>query len=160
MRRTRLVILPAALAAAMATAALAQAWLTYANDRFGATVDYPPIFSVRAEPPANGDGQRFLTRDETASLAVYGFFNVLKETPRQMLESRREAGVAYTYTAAERDSFVLSGTRGDRILYERCVRAGSDIVNCVDVEYPRAEVRQWDAIVTRISRSLRSGKPS
>ena len=89
MRRARAFILPAMLAAAVP--AFAQAWLTYANDRFGATIDYPPVFSVRAEPPANGDGQRFLTADRTASLAAFGVYNVSHAPPRQKHESRREA---------------------------------------------------------------------
>lgn len=146
---------------ALSAPARAEAWLTYANDRFGATVDYPDRFSVRAEPPANGDGQRFFTSDRRASLAVYGFLNALDETPRQMMDGRRASGTAYSYADANPNGFVLSGTRGGTITYLRCLRStfSSDVFNCAELEYPAAEARGWDAVVARISRSLRSGRP-
>jgi hypothetical protein len=50
---------------------------------------------------------------------------------------------------------VVSCTRGDRIWYNRCNR-GNGSMNCVLINYPAAEKRQWDGVVTRISRTLRS----
>lgn len=155
---------PPALAAIMVLAGAAQAraegWSTYANDRFGATADYPERFSVRAEPPANSDGQRFFTADRRASLAVFGFFNTEDETPRQIMESRKDAGIRYTLAAAGRGAFTLSGRRGDRIVYERCLRSRhKDIYVCVDLEYPAEDLAAYDPIVTRVANSLRAGKP-
>lgn len=156
----RLALLLAALVVA-SQAAAAEAWRTYANPRFGATVDYPALFAIEDEPPANGDGQRFFTSDRRARLAVYGFNNASGSTPAQIMASSRKDGVAYSYADGRPDSYVLSGTRGDRIVYERCLRSRVDrtIFNCVDLEYPAAEQPAWGPIVTRISRSLRSGRP-
>ena len=124
-------------------------------------MDYPPVFSVRAEPPANSDGQRFFTADRRATLAVFGFYNVLNETARQMLDARRDAGTSYSYAAATADSFALSGTKAGRISYLRCIRSrfAREVVQCAELEYPEAEASRWSGIVTRVSRSLRSGKP-
>lgn len=160
-RRTIPIALAAALAG-IAPAAVADGWSTYANARFGAVVDYPDRFSVRDAPPENGDGQRFFTRDRRAQMAVYGSYKVDGETMRELMDSARQAGVAYTFADVRPDSYALSGTRGARILYQRCIRSRHErgIVNCVDLEYPAAEAGAWDAIVTRISRSLRSGRVS
>jgi hypothetical protein len=40
------------------------------------------------------------------------------------------------------------------IYYSRC-NFGGAAIHCFDLAYPQAEKRAWDAIVTRISLSLR-----
>ena len=50
--------------------------------------------------------------------------------------------------------FVVSSIRKDRIWYNRCNRT-SGAMNCVLINYPAAEKRQWDSVVTRISHTLR-----
>jgi hypothetical protein len=49
--------------------------------------------------------------------------------------------------------FAVSSIRNDRTWYNRCNR-GNGYMNCVLINYPAAEERQWDAVVTRISLSL------
>ena len=49
--------------------------------------------------------------------------------------------------------FAVSSIRKDRIWYNRCNR-GKEHMNCVLINYPAAEERQWDGVVTRISLSL------
>ena len=46
------------------------------------------------------------------------------------------------------------------IFYERCNFRPGDraTVDCFELTYPAGEKAKWDAIVTRISRSLRPGK--
>lgn len=137
--------------------ALARAgWLTYANERFGTTADYPDIFSRRNRPPENGDGQGFRTEDGRAELRVYGSFNVENQTPRELMIANREPGVAYSYAAATARGFAQSGTRGSRIVYQRCALS-DDILGCVVLTYPQDEKAEWDVIVTRVSGSLRFG---
>lgn len=132
-------------------------WLTYRNERFGVAADYPDVFAIRDEPPANGDGQRFRTRDGRAELAISGAYNVLNETPRRMMESWREAGTTYTLAVADARSFTLSGTRDGRISYIRCRLSDREhgTFGCLDLKYPRSEARSWDAAVERMARSLR-----
>jgi hypothetical protein len=48
----------------------------------------------------------------------------------------------------------VSSIRKDRIWYNRCNR-GSGAMNCVMINYPATEKRQWDGVVTRISHTLR-----
>ena len=52
------------------------------------------------------------------------------------------------------DFFVVSSIRNDRIWYNRCNRANG-AMNCVLINYPAAEKRQWDGVVTKISHTLR-----
>lgn len=146
---------------ALAGPARAEAWQTYVNDRFGATVEYPGRFSVRDEPPTNGDGQRFHTADRSATLAVYGFLNVENETPQQVMEGRKLADTRYTFVVVRGGAFTLSGLRGERVVYLRCLRSREDrdIWVCADLDYPAAERTGWDPVVARIAKSLRAGKP-
>jgi hypothetical protein len=51
--------------------------------------------------------------------------------------------------------FVVSSFREDKIWYNRCNFAGR-FMNCVLINYPAAEKRQWDNVVTRISNTLTS----
>ena len=52
--------------------------------------------------------------------------------------------------------FAISAERDGLIFYSRC-NFSSDVggaIHCFDLVYPSAEERAWNAIVTRISRSL------
>lgn len=140
--------------------ARAEAWRSYVNDRFGASVEYPERFSVRDEAPANNDGQRFHTVDRRATLAVFGFLNVEEETPRRIMESRKVDDTVYSLASSQAGAFTLSGRRGDRIVYLRCLRSRHDksIYVCADLEYPAEERAAWDKVVTRIAGSLKAGK--
>lgn len=145
------------IAAILGRPALAEArWLTYANERFGTTADYPDIFSRPNPPPENGDGRGFKTEDGRAELLVYGSFTVETRSPRELMIANREPGVAYAYGAASARGFAQSGTRGSRITYQRCALSG-DILGCVVLTYPQGEKARWDAIVARVSGSLRFG---
>jgi hypothetical protein len=51
--------------------------------------------------------------------------------------------------------FVVSSFSNGKIWYNRCNFAGR-FMNCVLINYPAAEKRQWDSVVTRISQTLAS----
>jgi hypothetical protein len=51
--------------------------------------------------------------------------------------------------------FVISSFSKGKIWYDRCNFAGR-YINCVLINYPAAEKRQWDGVVTRISSTLAS----
>lgn len=135
-------------------------WATYHNARFGTTADYPAdIFYVRAPPPTNGDGQTFRSADGSAQLAIYGTHNVEEDTPRSYV-AKYHNGPEVTYKRMTRSFFAVSGVRDGEIFYNRCnFPAEADgIVDCFALHYPASDKVRWDAIVTRISQSLRAGK--
>lgn len=154
MRRytTILALLGFALMAAAAHAAP----FTYENARFGTSATFPAeIFSREQPPPDNGDGQRWLSEDG-ASLAIFGSYNVLDETPTgKEAAARVNGGRKVTYSRTGQDWVVLSGTDGDRVFYERYVFGPTDIVHGIVIDYPASLKAKYDPLVGSIARSLR-----
>ncbi|NOJ42494.1 hypothetical protein [Bradyrhizobium australiense] len=128
-------------------------WRRYVIASTGASVDMPvSIFSVDAGPPEGGTGRRFFTDDRRADLTVQSVPNPQNDSPATFLAKKRPpAGIIYKRITP--NFFVVSSIRKDRIWYNRCNRA-SGAMNCVLINYPVAEKRQWDDVVTRISHSL------
>jgi hypothetical protein len=156
----------AVLLSALGAAALAFAedgrWNTYTSARYGTTADYPGyLFTVRDVAPANGDGQGFRTADGRAQLLIYGARNIENDTPQSYLAKYVDLdGVTVSYRRVTAQFYVVSGTRGDSIIYERCnfgpVPAG--VIHCVGLAYPADEKETWDPIVARLGASLRVGQ--
>jgi hypothetical protein len=151
--------LPAALvtagiiAAAPAIAADTE-WRRYVIPSTGTSVEMPvSIFSSDAEVPDGGTGRKFFTEDRRADLTVQSVANPANDSPATFLAKMSPpAGIVYKRVSS--GFFVVSSIRGDRIWYNRCNR-GNGSMNCVMINYPAAEKRQWDGVVTRISKTLR-----
>ena len=128
-------------------------WRRYTIPSTGTGVDMPvSIFTSDAGAPENGTGRRFFTEDRRADLTVQSVPNPENESPGAYLARMRPpAGIIYKRITS--DFFVVSSIKDGRIWYNRCNR-GRGSMNCVLINYPAAEKRQWDAVVTRISRTL------
>jgi hypothetical protein len=128
-------------------------WRKYVVPSTGANVDVPvSIFTEDAGPPEGGIGRRFFTKDRRADLTVQSVPNPENDTPAAFLEKRRPpAGIQYRRVTPR--FFAVSSIRNGRTWYNRCNRA-NEYMNCVMINYPAAEERRWDAVVTRISLSL------
>ena len=149
-----------------------QGWIAYVNRDAGMAVDYPAnVFSVKDGAPKEGTGARFRTANSRAELTVYSLPNTARDTPKSYLarhlmvdRSRLE------YRRVSERFFAISAVRDDKTFYSRCnfPRAGAGPMHCIYLEYPAAETRAWDGIVTRISHSLhaagnesaRNGEPA
>jgi len=129
-------------------------WQRYVIPSTGTSVDMPvSIFTSDAGPPEGGTGRRFFTEDRRADLTVQSVPNPENDSPATFLTKKRPpAGIIYKRITS--DFFVVSSIRNDRIWYNRCNR-GNGTMNCVLINYPVAEKRQWDNVVTRISHTLR-----
>ena len=96
----------------------------------------------------------FFTDDNRADLTVQSVPNPDGDSPATFLAKKRPpAGIIYKRITP--NFFVVSSIRKDRIWYNRCNLADG-AMNCVLINYPAAEKRQWDGVVTRISQTLRS----
>jgi hypothetical protein len=85
-------------------------------------------------------------------LTIKSIPNSENDSPASFLEKMRPpAGIQYKRVISR--FFAVSSIKDGRTWYNRCNRAGG-FMNCVLLNYPAAEDRQWDAIVTRISLSL------
>ena len=138
-------------------------WRIYQNDRYGTTIDYPDLFKAEP-PPDNDDGRRFKSADgaEFAVFASYGALDFdLAGYQRYILE-KLGPGKAVTYQARGDDWFVISGTKGDGIFYERYMLShgkemAEGFVEGFVMSYPAALKQTYDPIVARMAKSFRSG---
>lgn len=164
MRRPALLALTALAAIAAQISAASgknDGWRTYINPRFGTIADYPAaIFTKLEPPPENGDGQAFTDKDGTAKLSIYGSFNSLDNTPRSYVDELIRPRDAIAYEHVAKNFFAVSGQRGETIWYQRCNFQGTDTgtIHCFVLEYPAKQKSQWDPIVARIAKSLRSAR--
>ena len=129
-------------------------WRRYAISSTGTSVEMPvTIFTRDAGPPEGGTGRRFFTDDNRADLTVQSVPNPDNDSPATFLAKKKPpAGIIYRRVTP--DFFVVSSIRNDRIWYNRCNRSNGTM-HCVMINYPAAEKRQWDGVVTRISHTLR-----
>jgi len=133
--------------------AAAVEWKKYAIPETGLSVDVPlTIFTEDAGPAEGVPGRRYFTADHRADLTITSMPNPENDSPASFLEKMRPpAGIQYKRVTSR--FFAVSSIKDGRTWYNRCNRAGG-YMNCVLINYPAAEARQWDAVVTRISLSL------
>ena len=139
---------------------MADQWLIYQNDRYGTTIDYPDQFNA-APPPRADDGRTFTSADG-AEFSVYASSNALnfdlakyEDFTLKNLDSSR----VVTYTACGSNWFVMSGTKGESVFYERHLLShGGQMTEGFSMTYPAAAKRTYDPIVARMAKSFRSGK--
>ena len=130
-------------------------WRRYVVPSTGTSVDMPvSIFTSDGGAPDGGTGRKFFTEDRRADLTVQSIPNPGNDSPAAFL-TRMQPPAGIIYKRITSDFFVVSSIRDDRIWYNRCNR-GRGAMNCVLINYPAAEKRRWDDVVTRISRTLRS----
>jgi hypothetical protein len=134
-------------------------WKALEEPGLGTTLDLPrAMFSIPGgDAGANeGAGRRYRTPDGRAKVAVWTQPNIRRDTPAGYL--RRTFVIARATVDYERftpDFAVVSGAYGGRIFYIRCNLSRWGSLHCFDLAYPAREKKAWDAVVTRMSRSLR-----
>jgi hypothetical protein len=104
------------------------------------------------------DTEMLITEDERAELSIYVLPNPDKISPNAYLKMHMtDRASELDYLRVTNSFFVTSKFSGSSILYRRCNFAFNPVarIHCIDLAYPAAEKRAWDAPVTRISRSLR-----
>jgi len=146
-------ILAAIIFSLVPATAFATEWQKYAIPSTGANVDIPVnIFTADAGLPEGGVGRRFFTKDRRADLTVQSVPNPDNDSPARFL-AKKQPPANIQYRRVTPRFFAVSSVRNGRTWYNRCNRA-NQYMHCVMINYPAAEERQWDAVVTRISLSL------
>ena len=136
----------------------APGWTTYA-DGHGTILDFPAnVFTVPEGTPPVGNGRRFRTEDGRAEVSVYTLANAEGETPRSYLSRHLKSDFSnLDYDRVGDRFFAVSGIVRGKTFYSRCNFDGRrGPMHCLYLHYPAAETRAWDALVTRMSRSLRA----
>jgi hypothetical protein len=133
-------------------------WRRYELPKSGTSVEVPVgLFSRDAGSPDSGSGRRFTTADGKADLTIQAIPNPANEAPATFLAKMRPpSGIVYKRVTP--NFFVVSSVRNGKIWYDRCNRSTDGgmggYMNCILINYPAAQKRQWDGVVTRISHSL------
>jgi hypothetical protein len=144
--------------------AFAAEWTVYSNPRFGASVDIPPGFVNDVPASENGDGLVFHSADGQAELLVWGG-NLTDEDFKLDAEIRLNRELDYdwqvSYKKSGNDWSVYSGSQSGRIMYARSLSScnGTQAVH-FRIEYPEAQKKDYDAVVKRLSKSLKVGDAS
>jgi hypothetical protein len=143
-----------------AAPAEADQWRTYQNDRYGTTIDYPDQF--KPEPPPGADDGRTFTSADGAQFSVYASYNAENFNLTAYQDStlkNLDPGHAVTYKASGNNWFVISGTKGGNIFYERHLLShGGQMTEGFSMTYPAVAKQTYDPIVARMAKSFRPGK--
>jgi hypothetical protein len=136
-------------------------WSVY-SDQFGTRVDYPAgIFATEEGTVPRGEGRSLRSADGHAHLLVYVERNAEHHTPASFMRTLFAAQASETgYKRVAKTFFAVSGARQGHIYYSRCnfPSGSAGPLHCIYLDYPRDEKKLWDAIVTRISLSLRPSR--
>ena len=139
---------------AASSAARAESWTTYRIAESGTAVEIPTsVFTEPAGKP-DGYGERFRNADGSADLTVQAVPDQGLSPAEFLARKNPPSGIVYKRITPK--FFVVSSIKRGAIWYDRC-NFSRRYVQCVLINYPAAEKRQWDRIVTRISHSLSGG---
>jgi hypothetical protein len=149
----------AAAAPAVAQTSGAPNWRTYHNDRYGTTIDYPDFFKAQA-PPDNNDGRSFKSADG-AEFSVFASYNALDFDLagfQTFTLKNLDPAAAVTYQTHGDGWFVISGTKGEGVFYERHLLShGKQMTEGFVMSYPAGLKQIYDPIVARMAKSFHSG---
>lgn len=133
---------------------------TYNNKRFEYSISYPKdILYPQGEAP-NGDGQKFLSKEEDALLLVYGSHNIYDQTIKERYEenlqtnSEENQTKVITYRLLKENWFVISGYVSGKIFYQKTI-LNNDQFKTFYIEYPETKKKYYDPIVKRLSTSFK-----
>jgi serine/threonine-protein kinase len=148
-----------------AGAARADDWLTYQNDRYGTTIDYPDLFKMQPPPDAD-DGRKFEAADGADFTVSASYFAATYFAPdltvakyHDYIVKTLDHGAAITYETRGKNWFVISGTLGDKIFYEKHLLShGAQMNEDFVMSYPASVKQTYDPIVARMAKSFRPGK--
>ena len=91
-----------------------------------------------------------------ASIAVYGSYNVLDDTPKTLVERGSTLpGRTVTYSKTGRNWAVLSGFENGAVFYERQVIGPTGVIHGIEITYPKGLKGRYDPLVGAIAGSLR-----
>lgn len=135
--------------------AMAQSYKTYTNARYGFSISYPANF-IEGKSPTNGDGLRFTSPDNQATLSAAGG-NVGNLSTRDMYEmSKRSIKGTIGYNVLEDTWYVLTWKENGKVFYRKDF-VGSKSHNGFTFSYPESMRGQYEPIVEELERSFKRG---
>ena len=142
---------------ALAAPALAADWEPYGNARFGYTIEVPPGFEWGKEADS-GDGRSF--RDGATRLLVWGG-NITEDSFESAVAAAKAFAVAdgwgITYEAVTPSWASYSGTRDQRVLYQRMIALCDMQYAAFRLEYSAVDIGKLEPVVERLVQTLQGG---
>lgn len=131
---------------------------TYANVRYGYTIEYPKDVLLPGEEADDGDGVVFSAKSRSGQVAVWGRYNANRDTPARILRDEEQSactGAPASYEVSKRGLVAFScRTQNDAIVYEQMIIRGDTLV-AVQFTYPASEQAAWSPTVKQMAHSLR-----
>ena len=124
---------------------------TDSNARYGFSIVYPVGILMPQGESDNGDGQKFVSKQGSATLLAFGS-NRLDRSLRDEFQSAQENRTV-TYKVFRADMFVVSGHANGKIFYQKTLLRG-DVFKTFIIEYDEEERGTFDPITARIARSF------
>lgn len=136
-------------------------WTALYHAERGFTIAYPgDVFTLSADAKS-ADGNVLVSRDGKAKLLIGAFDNESAFTLaayHDYLKETSYAGARIDYDRMREKWFVISGTRGDTMFYERVTfTCGGKLVNSWVMLYPVAERVFYDRVVEAVARTYMPG---
>ncbi|CAN7357421.1 hypothetical protein [Rhizobium sp. LjRoot254] len=150
------VLVGAGLATATTTQALAVDWSRYHNPRFSYAIDVPPGFSDVSEAQ-NSDGGVSNSADGKAELRVWGGYLVdrsFKSDVEERIQSDSSDDWDISYNRRTANTASWSGRKNGRVFYARAMTGCDDAAIYFRLEYEHSQLKAYDAIVSRLVKSL------
>lgn len=150
------VLFCALIAAGFAVPALAAGWTRYVNPRFGAGVDIPAGY-VASGPTSEGDGKIFRAGNGRSTIAIWGapLAGSFTEDVQRRIGQDEADGWGLTYRSVTPDWAAWGGTRAGHVFYAKTIlTCGDGQTANVRLQYPAADIPNYDVIATRLSQSL------
>jgi hypothetical protein len=127
---------------------------TYYNDRFDYSIAYPSNFLQPQGVSGNGDGQRFVSRDNRVRMAVFGRLNAPEKSLEALFNEELTPSRTITYKVLKDKWFVVSGYEGDKVFYLKA-RLKDDTIKTFFIEADRALQPLMQPITEKIAKSFK-----
>ena len=142
-------------------ATMPRTWAVYRNARAGFTLKYPADVFALGENEVDPDDRLLTSKDGRALLQISVTPNESRQTLaqyRRSLMAERYADATFDYTSQRNNWFVLSGSVGGEMFYQRVtLSCNRRSIHSWLLVYPTSERPLFDSIVEEMHRSYRYG---
>ncbi len=134
-------------------------WMTYVNTKYDFDICYPSLLRAQKPAPA-GDGQIF-TGPGGGTLTVFWRPGTPGDTLAKTVDGEVSVVGGSTkviYTAGRANWAVRSGRKADVLFYVKVIQRDDDFLS-MNLKYPAANARTWEAMIGHFVACFESSRP-